>query len=52
MIGYSMLSHVPASGAPAPAMLVALHLLEQTEARLQGIRNGEPPHPRGGIADH
>jgi len=43
MIGYAMLPPVPAPGAPVPAMLVALRQLERTEARLQGIRDGEPP---------
>lgn len=43
MISYAMLPPIPAPGAPAPAMLVALRQLERTEARLQGIRDGEPP---------
>lgn len=45
MIGYAMLPPVPAPGAPAPAVLLALRQLERTEARLQDLRGTEPPPP-------
>lgn len=45
MIGYAMLPPVPAPGAQASAVLLALRQLERAEARLEDLRGAEPPPP-------